>query len=60
MSPAGSFYVASGQNAVLDFGSTDPTKLYDNGSDVTSSIASHKYTISSIAAAHDLVAVFSS
>ena len=60
VTPSGSHYVTAGQNAVLDFGSTDPTKLYDNGSDVTSSIASHKYTISSIAAAHRLVAVFSS
>lgn len=60
VTPAGSNYVTAGENAVLDFGSTDPTKLYDNGSDVTSSIASHKYTISAIAAAHRLVAVFSS
>lgn len=57
--PAGTNYVTAGQNAVLDFGTTDPTKLYDGTSDVTSSISSHKYTISAIAAPHHLIAIFS-
>lgn len=58
VSPAGSNYHTAGQNVVLDFGDTDPTVLYDGTTNKTSSISSHKYTISSIAAPHHLVAVF--
>ena len=53
----GSAFVASGSNYVITF-STDPVALYDNGTVKTSSIASHKYTISSIAADHAIVAVW--
>ena len=49
-------FVTAGQDKVITF-TTDPTALYDNAEDVTSSIASHKYTISSIAAGHKIVAV---
>lgn len=54
----GVIYVAAGQNQVIDFGSSDPTALYDNGTTKTPS--SHKYTISSIAGAHDIVAIWPS
>lgn len=54
----GTTYVTAGQSQVIDFGTNDPDKLYDNGADVTASIASHKYTISAIAADHDLVAIW--
>lgn len=54
----GSKYVAAGGSQVIDFGTNDPDALYDNGVDVTSSIAAHKYTISSIAANHDIVAIW--
>lgn len=53
----GSAFVASGSNYVITF-STDPVALYDNGTVKTSSIASHKYTISSIAADHTVVAIW--
>ena len=54
----GVIYVAAGQNLVIDFGTNDPTALYDNGT--SKSPSSHKYTISSIAAAHDVVAIWPS
>lgn len=56
--PSGTFYVKAGENAVIDFGTDDPDALYDNGSSVTSSIASHKYTLSGVSAAHDIVAIW--
>lgn len=54
----GTIYIEAGENVVIDFGSDDPDALYDNGTDKTSSIASHKYTISAIAADHDVVAIW--
>lgn len=54
----GTKYVAAGGSQVIDFGTNDPDALYDNGADVTSSITSHKYTISAIAADHDIVAIW--
>lgn len=56
--PSGTYYVANNGSTVIDFGSSDPVALFDNGTTKTSSIASHKYTISSITAAHDIVAVW--
>jgi len=53
-----SFYTA-GTSAVIDFGATDPAKLYDGTTDKTSQIASHKYTISNIAANHDITVIWS-
>lgn len=54
----GTKYVVAGDSQVIDFGTSDPDALYDNGVDVTGSIAAHKYTISSIAANHDVVAIW--
>lgn len=55
----GTVYVTAGQSLVIDFGSKDPTALYDNAVNVASNLAAHKYTISSIAAAHEITAVWS-
>ena len=51
--------MTAGESLPIDFGSKDPTALYDNTANVTSKLATHKYTISSIAAAHEIVAVWS-
>lgn len=56
---AGTVYVTSGQSQVIDFGATDPTALYDNAVNVTAKISNHKYTISSIAADHKILAIWS-
>ena len=56
--PRGTFYVANAGSTSIDFGSSDPVALYDNGTVKTSSIASHKYTISNVTAAHDIVAIW--
>lgn len=53
----GTAYVAAGVNLEISF-VTDPSTLLDNGTVVTNSISSHKYTISSIAANHDIIAVW--
>ena len=58
VSPEGTTYVTSGGNLEISLTGT-LTKLYDNGTDKTSSVSSGKYTISAIAAAHDVVAIFS-
>ena len=58
VSPAGSNAYTAGSNVQLTF-TTDPSALYDNGTDVTASISSHKYTISAIAADHQVVAIWS-
>ena len=50
--------VASGSNVELAV-SGSPTALYDNGTDKTSSISSNKYSISSIAADHEVVVIYS-
>ncbi len=55
----GTTYVTAGQSLAIDFGTKDPTALYDNAVNVTSNLAAHKYTVSSIAAAHEIVAVWS-
>ena len=51
--------MTAGQSLAIDFGTKDPTALYDNAVNVTSNLAAHKYTVSSIAAAHEIVAVWS-
>lgn len=55
---AGTHYYAAGTNAVITF-ATDPTALYDGSTLATSSITSHKYTITAINADHHLRAVWS-
>lgn len=54
---AGTTFVTSGQNFEVTF-ATDPSKLYDGSTDVTAQISAHKYTISAIAADHQLTAFF--
>jgi hypothetical protein len=57
VSPLGTYIVAAGE----DFEITIPTgvdALYDNGADVSASVVSNKYTISSLAASHEVVAVY--
>lgn len=55
----GTTYVTAGQSMVIDFGTKDPTALYDNAVNKTASITTHKYTVSSIAADHEIVAIWS-
>ena len=55
----GTTYVTAGESKVIDFGTKDPTALYDNAVNKTASITTHKYTINSIAAGHEIVAVWS-
>lgn len=58
VSPLGRTMVAAGGSFVLNVGA-DITKLYDNGVDVTSSIdAGDRYTLTTMDADHDIVAVF--
>lgn len=59
VSPSGTTYVEAGEDISFTFGST-PEALFDNGTDVTASISTDTYTISNVAAAHELVAVFAS
>lgn len=49
--------VASGGTVTVTLTGT-VTKLYDNGTDVTASIADHVYTISTVAAAHNIAVIF--
>lgn len=58
VTPSGRMMVADGGSLTLSFGTTDPDYLYDNGVDVTASIASSAYELSSVAEAHNIVAVF--
>ena len=58
VSPLGVTAVASGENFVIDV-SGSPTKLFDNGTDSTASISSHKYPIASIAADHKVAVIYS-
>lgn len=55
--PSGTSYFPAGQNAEITF-SANPTVLYDGTTDKTSAVSNKKYTISSIAGPHHLVAVF--
>ena len=50
-------YVAAGQDFVLNIIGT-PTKVYDNGEDVTSSINDGAYTIEDIDADHTIAVIF--
>ena len=56
-SPVGMTAVASGSSFVITITGT-VTKLYDNGTDKTSSIDGGTYTIASIAANHDVAVIF--
>jgi hypothetical protein len=59
VSPLGTYIIAAGE----DFEVSVPTgisALYDNGADVKSSVADGKYTITDIAASHEIVAVYTS
>lgn len=53
----GTYFVTSGESFEITF-AEDPTKLYDGSTDVTASISGHKYTVSAIAADHQLTAIF--
>lgn len=55
--PRGVRYVANGDSFVLTITGT-PTKLYDNGADVSSSISGGKYTLSNVSAAHTIAVIF--
>ena len=57
VTPSGTTFVTAGQNLELTLSSA-PVAFYDNGVDASASISNSKYTISSIAAAHDIIAVF--
>lgn len=57
VAPVGEFYVADGGDAELVISGT-PTKLYDNGEDVTASISEGKYTLSGVDAAHEIAVIF--
>ncbi len=59
VSPIGKTSVAAGGSLVINV-SGSPTKLYDNGTDKTSSIASNKYTISTISADHAVAVIYGS
>lgn len=56
--PDGVTYVANATAFVLTIAGT-ATKLYDNGVDVTASIAAGAYTLASVTAAHKLALIFS-
>lgn len=53
---AGTGYYTSGSSVAISF-SPAPTKLYDNGQDVTASVSGGKYTLSSMSANHQIVAI---
>lgn len=55
--PEGTTMVTSGQNFVLAITGT-PTALYDNGTESKASIAAGVYTITAIAATHDIAVIF--
>lgn len=55
--PVGANAVASGTGFVLTITGT-PTALYDNGVDKVADIASGKYTLSAVAADHNLAVIF--
>lgn len=55
--PEGVNAVASGEDFVVTITGT-VTKLYDNGSDATSSIAAGAYTVADIAANHKIAVIF--
>jgi len=57
VSPLGEYLIAAGEDFVIDVGA-GVDALYDNGTDVNASIYNGKYTISDIAANHEIAAVF--
>lgn len=57
VSKTGYTYVASGEDFTLTIIGT-PTKVYDNGSDVTSSVSDGVYTISDVSANHSIAVIF--
>lgn len=58
VSPAGSNAYAAGTDVTLTF-SAAPAALYDNGVNVTASLSGATYTLTALAAAHQIVAIFS-
>lgn len=52
-----SVFAASGENVELTFSSA-PAALFDNGADVKSAMTGVKYTVASIAANHQIVAIW--
>ena len=59
VSPLGTTSAASGADVVINI-SGSPSKVYDNGADVSASVSSNKYTISSIAADHNVAVIYAS
>lgn len=57
VTPAGASFVEDNGQLALSF-SVAPTKVYDNSVDVTSSVSNKVYTISAIAADHDVLVIF--
>lgn len=53
----GTVSIAKGEKLEITFG-TAPTKLYDNGEDVTSSVSGNKYTLAAMSADHKICAIF--
>lgn len=58
VSPIGTFIIAAGEDFVINV-PAGVDALYDNGTDVSASVVSNKYTITSLAASHEVVAVYS-
>ncbi|MBQ6479760.1 MAG: hypothetical protein IJI45_01455 [Anaerolineaceae bacterium] len=58
VSPVGTSAVADGEDFVLSISGT-PTKVYDNGQDVTSSVSEGVYTIENMAADHNIAVIYS-
>lgn len=57
VSPVGTVSVAAGTSFVINVSGT-PTKVYDNGTDKTTSVASNKYTITALAADHNVAVIY--
>lgn len=56
VSPIGAKMVATGGTLAITVGA--PTKVYDNGIDVTASVADLKYTLTNVLADHDIAVVY--
>lgn len=57
VSPVGVNFAGAGDDFVIAIGGT-PTKVYDNGTDVTASVSGGEYEISTVAAAHSVVVIY--
>lgn len=57
VSPVGTRFVASAGSIQISIDGS-PTKVYDNGADVTASVAAGKYTLSNVSAAHNIAVIY--